>query len=200
MTFDWHRDPISRDTPVDSGYRNTQNVRRFMLEHCDEGFRFDREFMAWILSGAPKVMGDVVDEWLRRNRQPAAEGQPFTPQHVALHPRDGRVHRRILKQLAALPIAERIDFLKQLWSLDFRYTLKLFKGARLPAQESQQLFRHWLQVGHHNAAQALIEHVPAVLGERIFWRIVVEEPLTPTMLDFLNYYGKGRLKNPESTP
>lgn len=68
MTFDWHRDSISRETTVDSSYRNTQNVRRFMLEHCGDGFRFDRGFMSWIRSGAPKVMGDVVDEWLRRNR------------------------------------------------------------------------------------------------------------------------------------
>lgn len=199
MTFDWHRDPISRETPVDSGYRNTQNVRRFMLEHCGEGFRFDRDFMTWIRNGTPKVMGDLVDEWLRKSQQTTEEDRPFTPKQVALGPKDGRSHRRTLKQLAALPVKERIDFLQELWRLNFRYTLKLFKGARLPARESQQLFRHWLQAGHHNAAQALIEHVPAVLGERRFWQIVVEEPLTPAMRDFLNYYGKGRLDNLGST-
>ncbi|GBL58878.1 DUF6434 domain-containing protein [Pseudomonas citronellolis] len=67
MRFDWHSQPITRQTPVDPGYRNTQNVRRFLREQCGEGFRFDRAFMAWIRSGAPATMGDMVDEWLRRH-------------------------------------------------------------------------------------------------------------------------------------
>jgi hypothetical protein len=67
MTFDWHSRPITPDTPVDDHYKNTQNVRRFMLEQCGEAFRFDRDFMAWIKDGASKTMGDVVIEWQRRN-------------------------------------------------------------------------------------------------------------------------------------
>ena len=67
MTFDWHSNPITAATPVDPHYKNTQNVRRFMLEQCGVTFRFDREFMAWIKDGSPKVMGDVVNEWKRRN-------------------------------------------------------------------------------------------------------------------------------------
>ncbi|WP_437880259.1 DUF6434 domain-containing protein [Pseudomonas sp. LRF_L74] len=64
--FDWHGGAIDRDTPVCSGYRNTQNVRRFMCEQCGADFRFDRPLMAWIRSGAPRTLGDVVDEWKRR--------------------------------------------------------------------------------------------------------------------------------------
>ncbi|KTB66582.1 DUF6434 domain-containing protein [Pseudomonas allii] len=67
MDFDWHSDPITRDTPVTPHYKNTQNVRRFMLEHCGPGFKFDRPFMAWIRNDRPKTLGDVVDEWQRRN-------------------------------------------------------------------------------------------------------------------------------------
>lgn len=67
MAFDWHSDPITRQTPIDTRYRNTQNVRRFMKEQCGETFHFDRPFMAWIRSGAPADMGSVVDEWRRRN-------------------------------------------------------------------------------------------------------------------------------------
>ncbi|MBD9460569.1 hypothetical protein IB241_23025 [Pseudomonas sp. PDM05] len=67
MDFDWHSDPITRATPVTSHYKNTQNVRRFMLEHCGPGFKFDRAFMAWICDGAAKTLGDVVDEWQRRH-------------------------------------------------------------------------------------------------------------------------------------
>lgn len=65
--FDWHSDPITRDTPLDRTYRNTQNVRRFLKDECGDGFKFDRPFMAWIKSGAPCTMGDVADEWLRRS-------------------------------------------------------------------------------------------------------------------------------------
>ncbi|OLU23567.1 hypothetical protein BVH03_21065 [Pseudomonas sp. PA15(2017)] len=67
MAFDWHGGTITRDTPIGSDYRTTQNVRRFMAEQCGVAFRFDRPFMAWIRSGAPRTMGDVVDEGLRRN-------------------------------------------------------------------------------------------------------------------------------------
>jgi hypothetical protein len=65
--FDWHADPIRRSTVVDAAYRNTQNVRRFLRTQCGPAFRFDRLFMAWIKNGTHKTMGDVADEWRRRN-------------------------------------------------------------------------------------------------------------------------------------
>ena len=64
--FDWHTDPITRDTPVTATYRNTQNVRRFLRAQCGPNFRFDRAFMAWIKDGTPKTMGDIADAWLSR--------------------------------------------------------------------------------------------------------------------------------------
>ena len=68
MHFDWHGGQIGRDTMLDAGYRNTQNVRRFLLAQCGPAFKFDRDFMAWIRSGVPRTMGDVADEWLRQHR------------------------------------------------------------------------------------------------------------------------------------
>ncbi|UKE55145.1 hypothetical protein KFS84_04695 [Xanthomonas translucens pv. graminis] len=68
MGFDWHNGPITRATAVDRTYRNTQAVRRFLAGACGAGFKFDRAFMAWIKDEAPKTMGDVADEWLRRQR------------------------------------------------------------------------------------------------------------------------------------
>lgn len=65
--FDWHADTIERDTPVTANYRNTQNVRRFLIAECGDAFAFDRAFMAWIKDGAEKTMGDVADEWNRRH-------------------------------------------------------------------------------------------------------------------------------------
>lgn len=67
MAFDWHSDTITRTTPLDKNYRNTQNVRRFLLVHCGDGFKFDRPFMAWIKNNEALTMGDVADEWLRLN-------------------------------------------------------------------------------------------------------------------------------------
>lgn len=66
MVFDWHGAELTRATPVDANYKNSQNVRRFMLSECGEGFRFDRDLMAWIRNDIPKTLGDVVEEWKRR--------------------------------------------------------------------------------------------------------------------------------------
>ncbi len=64
--FDWHSDSISRATPINKSYRNTQNVRRFFRAECGSDFVFDRPFMAWLKDGATKTMGDAADEWMRR--------------------------------------------------------------------------------------------------------------------------------------
>lgn len=65
-SFDWHADPIERNTAVTPAYKNTQNVRRFLTAQCGDSFVFDRAFMAWIKDGSAKTMGDVADEWTRR--------------------------------------------------------------------------------------------------------------------------------------
>ena len=69
MHFDWHGGPITRDTVLDEGYRNTQNVRRFLSAECGPAFKFDRALMAWIAhrgDGAPRTVGAIADEWRRR--------------------------------------------------------------------------------------------------------------------------------------
>ena len=64
--FDWHSDPITRAAPITGTYRNTQNMRRFFRAECGDHFKFDRPFMARLIDGAPKTMGDTADAWLRR--------------------------------------------------------------------------------------------------------------------------------------
>lgn len=66
MKIDWHSALLTRTTLVDKNYKNTQNVRRFMVKECGEDFRFDREFMMWIRNEDAKTLGDVADEWKRR--------------------------------------------------------------------------------------------------------------------------------------
>ena len=75
MDFDWHSGVMTRATPVTPHYKNTQKVRRFMLEHCGPAFKFDRPLMAWIRNDIPKTLGDVVDEWQRRNPDSQASGR-----------------------------------------------------------------------------------------------------------------------------
>jgi Domain of unknown function (DUF6434) len=64
--FDWHSNPLTRETPVIKDCRTTQNVRRFLAAQLSAEIHLDRPFMAWIRSGAPKSMGDVADELGRR--------------------------------------------------------------------------------------------------------------------------------------
>jgi Domain of unknown function (DUF6434) len=66
-TFDWHGDPITRDTPITNAYRNTQNVRCFFKPQCGDRFKFDRCFMAWLKGGKNKSVGDAAAERLRRD-------------------------------------------------------------------------------------------------------------------------------------
>lgn len=51
---------------MDKNYKNTQNVRRFLMDECGPDFRFDRELMAWVRNDVAKNLGDVVDEWKHR--------------------------------------------------------------------------------------------------------------------------------------
>lgn len=41
LKIDWHSSLLTRATNVDKNYKNTQNVRRFMIKECGDDFRFD---------------------------------------------------------------------------------------------------------------------------------------------------------------
>lgn len=117
----------------------------------------------------------------------------FTPEQVASRSGTAQVDKDVRHWLVGLPIAERLDFLKQLWPLNYRYALKLLQAAQLPRQENEDMFRHWLRTGQHNTAQELIKRLEPVLRERRFWQIASREVVTPVMGEFMNYYGGGRL-------
>lgn len=67
MKIDWHSSLLTSNNSMDKNYKNTQNVRLFMIKECGEDFRFDREFMMWISNDDPKTLGDVINEWKRRH-------------------------------------------------------------------------------------------------------------------------------------
>ena len=62
---EWHKILLSRQTIIDAGYRNNQNVRRFFKAEIGKRFSFNIEFMNWMKSNNGKTLGDAVDEWLR---------------------------------------------------------------------------------------------------------------------------------------
>ncbi|WP_448651880.1 hypothetical protein ACSHWC_29575 [Pseudomonas fluorescens] len=117
----------------------------------------------------------------------------FTPEQVASRSGTAQTDKDVRQWLVGLPIAERLDFLKQLWPLNYRFALKLLQAAQLSRQENEDMFRHWLRTGQHNTAQELIKRLEPVLGERRFWQIASQEVVAPVMRELLNYYGGGRL-------
>lgn len=70
--IDWHSAPLSSETLITPGYRNTQNVRRFFKAVCGDDFKFDRDFMAWMKAATGKTMGDAAAEWLSRRAKVAS--------------------------------------------------------------------------------------------------------------------------------
>jgi len=68
LKIDWHSGPFSRETALDAHYRNTQKVRRFLVSQCGPAFKFDRAFMAWVKDTRPLTLGQVADEWVRRQQ------------------------------------------------------------------------------------------------------------------------------------
>jgi len=63
---DWHRDMLTLETRIDSGYRSTQNVRRFFKRHIGAHFTFTVEFMLWIRQHVGLSLAAVIREWKRR--------------------------------------------------------------------------------------------------------------------------------------
>lgn len=68
MSVDWHSDPLSRDTPVNSTFRKTQNVRRTLTALCGPEFRFDQDMIAFIDRKQPETLGAIADYWLSRRK------------------------------------------------------------------------------------------------------------------------------------
>lgn len=67
MAFDWHAGSLTLNTSLDKRFRITQNVRRFLVAHCGANFSLDREFRAWIRTGAPATLGELITEWNSRH-------------------------------------------------------------------------------------------------------------------------------------
>ena len=63
--FDWGSASLASETVITDNYRNTQNVRRYFIEHVDPAFKFNIAFMDWIRENVGKSLGDAGDFWLQ---------------------------------------------------------------------------------------------------------------------------------------
>lgn len=79
--FDWARDPITRQTPIDGAYRNNSNVRRFFEREIGRKITFNIAFMAWMKDNIGKTMGHAVEEWLRLDAERKSGVKPDIPFH-----------------------------------------------------------------------------------------------------------------------
>lgn len=65
-SIDWHHDALSLETRLDSGYRSTQNVRRFFRRYIGPHFKFNVEFMLWMRQHVGLSLAAAIREWKRR--------------------------------------------------------------------------------------------------------------------------------------
>jgi hypothetical protein len=117
----------------------------------------------------------------------------FKPEQFVRRSGTAQVDTELRRWLRSIPVPQRIDFIKDLYSHNYRYAVSLVRSSQLPAYEVTRLLQHWLLSSSHNASRGLIEGFVPMLGETRFWTIAAKFDVTPTMAEFLNYYGQGKL-------
>jgi hypothetical protein len=67
--YDWNKSTIDLDTIITDNYKNTENVRTFMINAIGSRFRFNVEFLKWTKQNIGKTMRDAIAEWKRITEQ-----------------------------------------------------------------------------------------------------------------------------------
>lgn len=117
----------------------------------------------------------------------------FKPEQFIRRSGTAQVDTELRRWLRSIPVPQRIDFIKELYSHNYRYAVALVRSSQLPTDEVTQLLKHWLVSSSHNASRGLIEGLVPMMGEAEFWKITAQVEVAPTMAEFLNYYGAGKL-------
>jgi hypothetical protein len=66
-SFDWNTAALTPETVITTDYRNTENVRNFMVANAGRSFRFTVDFMKWLKENPGKTLFDALEEWRRQN-------------------------------------------------------------------------------------------------------------------------------------
>jgi hypothetical protein len=61
--FDWNNAELTLDTEITDNYKNSENVRAFMIREIGSCFHFNTEFMKWMKQNIGKTMKDAITEW-----------------------------------------------------------------------------------------------------------------------------------------
>ncbi|MEO1634680.1 MAG: DUF6434 domain-containing protein [Cyanobacteria bacterium J06631_9] len=61
--FDWHSAPLTLETKITDSYKNTQNVRRFMVSQVGKSFRFSIPLMKWMKENEGKTLAAAILQW-----------------------------------------------------------------------------------------------------------------------------------------
>jgi hypothetical protein len=63
--FDWHTEELTLETVITDSYKNSQNVRRFFIEHCGDKFHFSIPLMDFMKNSWGLVLKDAINEYKR---------------------------------------------------------------------------------------------------------------------------------------
>ena len=62
-TLNWHSALLNDDTVIDTGYKNTQNVRRYFKSRLGADFKMNRAFMAWMKNNPGESLARACEVW-----------------------------------------------------------------------------------------------------------------------------------------
>ncbi|MDM0059001.1 hypothetical protein [Variovorax fucosicus] len=119
----------------------------------------------------------------------------FVPEQFKTRPAVAQVDMDLRKWLRSTPIEERIEFIRKLWPLNYRYSLSLVRSSQLPPTQVELLLEEWLRAGQHNAAKGLIDSLEPVLGSTRFWKVVDATETSEGMRNFVNYHRGDRRRD-----
>lgn len=117
----------------------------------------------------------------------------FKPEQFARRSGIARTDTDLRRWLRSIGVSARVEFIKGLFPLNYRYAISLVRSSQIPIDDVVQLLQYWLSQGKHNASKGLVEGLLPVLGEKRFWTTAAQMDLTPAMSDFLNYHGRRQL-------
>lgn len=110
----------------------------------------------------------------------------FKPEQFARRSGTAQVDTELRQWSRSLPISQRVDFIKGVYSHNYRYAVALVRSSQLPFNEVTQLLQHWLLSSSHNASCGLIEGLVPMIGESRFWTIAAKTDVAPAMAELLN--------------
>jgi hypothetical protein len=117
----------------------------------------------------------------------------FKPEQFIRRSGTTQVDTEVRRWLRSLTVAQRIDFIVDLYSHNYRYAVALVRSSQLPSDDVIRLLQQWLLSSSHNASRGLIEGFVPMIGEARFWTIAAKSKVTPTMAEFLNFHGQEKL-------